>query len=443
MQYIATGRLKPHPKNREYFRPLDEEARKSLKEDIAARGIVTPILATPDLVVIAGHERLEIARELGLEQVPVIILDVSEEEAEELLIVENLYRRHLTEMDRARLVRVLKEKWGIRRGGSRKANAHNERLTTEKGMAEVAAALGVGESHARRLDRLNELIPELQALVAAGKLGVVAGEQLSYLTHEVQRQLYHVLGEELGKLKSEEIRRLRREVEAEIGARLREEVSQLEARLREAEEAKRKAEERLAGLARQAEEAKRSVEEARKRVAEAEEKAREAESRALRIAEENAAAVKAAQEAAQREIFQANREIARLQKELAAKEAEVKAAVQRAARLQQERTEAEARAQAAEKEARSLRELYEAAGASEEQALLAHELVRRMVEFRQFVAGAAEVLRAETLTQDLLGYVVAEVRQVARLVGELEQRLSGAKPVNVVRFPGGGRRGGE
>lgn len=45
----------------------------------------TPELATPDLAVVAGHERVEIARELGLEYVPVLILDVSDEEAEELL----------------------------------------------------------------------------------------------------------------------------------------------------------------------------------------------------------------------------------------------------------------------------------------------------------------------------------------------------------------------
>src|SRR5699024_12210303 len=51
--------------------------------------------------------------------------------------------------------------------------------------------------HLNRTLKLNDLIPELQQLVSAGKLGTTAGEQLAHMTEENQRALLNVLGNEI------------------------------------------------------------------------------------------------------------------------------------------------------------------------------------------------------------------------------------------------------
>lgn len=79
VQMISVERLRPHPRNGEYFGPLDAETREALKADIAARGIQTPLIVLPDFTILAGHHRWELARELGLTELPVIVRDLPED----------------------------------------------------------------------------------------------------------------------------------------------------------------------------------------------------------------------------------------------------------------------------------------------------------------------------------------------------------------------------
>ncbi|MBX5466881.1 MAG: ParB/RepB/Spo0J family partition protein [Firmicutes bacterium] len=166
--FIDPKRLKPHPANT-LFDPLPEAVYEALKEDIAAHGIHDALLVTPDFTLITGHHRAKAALELGLEAVPVEIQDVDAAEAERLLIADNVLRRQLTPMEQARLIRRLKEAYGIRQGA--RVDVHK----TSDIMSEVQEALGLTDRHLRRLDRLNDLIPELQALVAQGRLGTAVG----------------------------------------------------------------------------------------------------------------------------------------------------------------------------------------------------------------------------------------------------------------------------
>ncbi len=117
---VPVSLLKPHPKNAEYFSSPTEEEREALKRSVAFEGIRDPLKVTPDYTVIAGHLRLEIARELGLEKVPVVIVDGDPEYLEYLLIADNEERRSCQDpIKKAKRAEFLKRYWGCTRVGTR------------------------------------------------------------------------------------------------------------------------------------------------------------------------------------------------------------------------------------------------------------------------------------------------------------------------------------
>lgn len=163
---------------------------------------------TPAFTVISGHQRLRIAQDLGLSEVPVDIIDVDEWEAEYLLIAENWERRGVAETDQIKVARIatfLDEYWKQQREKIR----HNG--GKKKTVEDVSEFIGESKRVTERLLKLNDLIPQLQRLVSTGKLGTTSAEQLAYLTPEVQSALYDALGEEIGERTVAETKQLRQE----------------------------------------------------------------------------------------------------------------------------------------------------------------------------------------------------------------------------------------
>lgn len=214
MNFMRVDRLKPHPRNSEFFADLSGEKYAELKRSIETHGIRDPLKILPDGTVIAGHQRLRIAKELGMEQVPVVIYDVDPLEAEYLLIADNEERRGSDEdpIRKAKRAAFLKEYWGVRVGLNQysRVNQNGEPTKTSK---DIAEAVGTDAAHLSRLLKLNDLIPELQALVSAKKLGTTAAEQLAYLSPETQRALYAALGEQIAQRTVAETKELRKRLE--------------------------------------------------------------------------------------------------------------------------------------------------------------------------------------------------------------------------------------
>src|SRR5690606_37755214 len=121
--------------------------------------------------VISGHQRLRIAKELGLTSVPIEIVDPVEVEdvksgrvtpeqyLEYLLIAENVERRGQAEADpikKARIAGFLKEYWGVKDvGNNRKLDGQN---VHQKTMVDVGDSIGTTAKGAQRLIKLNNLI---------------------------------------------------------------------------------------------------------------------------------------------------------------------------------------------------------------------------------------------------------------------------------------------
>lgn len=90
---------------RDVLRPLKQEEFSGLKEDIAERGILNPILITRDGTVVDGHHRLAIARQLDFAEVPVIIEWFESDEAALVYIMKNqANRRNLSPAERDEII---------------------------------------------------------------------------------------------------------------------------------------------------------------------------------------------------------------------------------------------------------------------------------------------------------------------------------------------------
>nr|7BNR_A Chain A, ParB family protein [Myxococcus xanthus DK 1622]7BNR_B Chain B, ParB family protein [Myxococcus xanthus DK 1622] len=173
---------------RTYF---DEEKLKELSESIKAQGVLQPILVRKDgdgYRIIAGERRWRASQAAGLKEVPAIVRDVTEVQAFELALVENLQRADLNPIEEAegykRLVdefKLTQEQVSVRVGKERSTVANALRLlalpTDVKGMV-ADGSLSMG--HARALLGVPRL-PELQNLakqVADKKLSVRDTERL-------------------------------------------------------------------------------------------------------------------------------------------------------------------------------------------------------------------------------------------------------------------------
>ncbi len=149
---------------------------KELAESIHEHGVIQPLLVTvgekPDqFILIAGERRLLAARQAGLEQVPVIIREASEQQRMELALVENVQRADLSPLETAEAYRQLSEVYGMaqeqiaaRVGKSRTAVANTLRLLKLPPVVQSALAeQSISEGHARALLAL----PSAQAQEAA------------------------------------------------------------------------------------------------------------------------------------------------------------------------------------------------------------------------------------------------------------------------------------
>lgn len=118
---------------------FDEAAIAELADSVRERGVLQPILVRPSddgYEVVAGERRLRAARLAGLETVPAVVRDMSDQEALEVAIVENLQREDLNDVEQARAYKQLLD-FGLSQeqvanavGKSRSAVANTLRLLT-------------------------------------------------------------------------------------------------------------------------------------------------------------------------------------------------------------------------------------------------------------------------------------------------------------------------
>lgn len=197
---LPVNSIKYHPKNHIYFRDLDRAMKDKLMEDMRDNGQINPIIVRKNedntYTVLAGHQRLIAARRLNWQQIKAIVIEVSEFEAEKLLIRDNLFRRHMGGMELARALEAYSKM------------SDNQ---TRKSIRQIAEEIGENRNTVHFYMKLNNLIPEIQQLIDDKRLTPTAAQVFTTLCEEEQRSTYEALGESLlgmkKKVLEDEIRR--------------------------------------------------------------------------------------------------------------------------------------------------------------------------------------------------------------------------------------------
>ena len=184
------GRLQP-------FRVRPEEL-PQLVESIQAIGILSPIVVRPkgdEYEILSGHRRSEAAKLAGLTTVPVVIRDVSDDEAICILCDSNLnHREKLLPSEKAFAYKLKLD--AIKRQGTRSDLTSGQVVQKLSGANSRDIIAEQSDDNARQVTRyirLTELLPELLDLVDNGKLAFIPAVAVSYLKPSEQQTLLDIL----------------------------------------------------------------------------------------------------------------------------------------------------------------------------------------------------------------------------------------------------------
>ena len=184
--------FKDHP-----FKVLDDEKMQDLMESIRINGILSPVLVRPigndTYEMVSGHRRMHAAMMLGMDTVPAIIREMSDDEAVVKMVDANIQREELLPSEKAFAYKMKMD--AMRRQGLRSdltSDQNDQRLgqTSRKILAEQ---VGTSEAQITRYIRLTELIPELRDYVDQKRIQLTVGIEISYIDQEVQKWLFEYI----------------------------------------------------------------------------------------------------------------------------------------------------------------------------------------------------------------------------------------------------------
>ena len=186
-----------HPFTNHPFKVLDDEAMTRTVESIAQYGVLAPLIARlrPDgdgYEIISGHRRQYAAKLAGLDTLPVIVRQMSDDAAVILMVDSNLQREHILPSERALAYKMKLD--AMRRTSGRPSKENPRQLV---GNFETADVVGKesGESgrQVQRFIRLTNLIPELLDMVDEKKISFNPAVELSYLDESQQRDFLEAM----------------------------------------------------------------------------------------------------------------------------------------------------------------------------------------------------------------------------------------------------------
>ena len=186
-----------HPYTNHPFKVLDDEAMTRTVESIAQYGVLAPLIARPrpdgdGYEIISGHRRQYAAKLAGLDTLPVIVRQMSDDAAVILMVDSNLQREHILPSERALAYKMKLD--AMRRTSGRPSKENPRQLV---GNFETADVVGKesGESgrQVQRFIRLTNLIPELLDMVDEKKISFNPAVELSYLDESQQRDFLEAM----------------------------------------------------------------------------------------------------------------------------------------------------------------------------------------------------------------------------------------------------------
>ena len=195
VQQISIDAL--HPFTNHPFKVLDDEAMTRTVESIAQYGVLAPLIARPrpdgdGYEIISGHRRQYAAKLAGLDTLPVIVRQMSDDAAVILMVDSNLQREHILPSERALAYKMKLD--AMRRTSGRPSKENVSQIGTQKRSDQIMAEeLGESRNQIQRFIRLTNLIPELLDMVDEKKISFNPAVELSYLDESQQRDFLEAM----------------------------------------------------------------------------------------------------------------------------------------------------------------------------------------------------------------------------------------------------------
>ena len=172
------------------FQVKDDEEMERLMESIREYGVLNPIIVRfrdGYYEIVSGHRRFEACRRLKKQDIPVIVRDLSDDEAILTMVDSNLHREKLLPSEKAF---AYKMKLDVLKKQGKRTDLTSAQLAPKLRSDEVVAE-EAGESRAtiQRFVRLTNLIKPLLDMVDTGKIALTPAEKLSYLKKDEQETL--------------------------------------------------------------------------------------------------------------------------------------------------------------------------------------------------------------------------------------------------------------
>lgn len=173
------------------FKVKEDEEMAQLMRSIADAGVLSPALARPlpggGYELISGHRRLAACKALGMDTMPVIIRDLTDEEAVITMVDSNLQREHILPSEKAFAYKMKLE--AMKHQGRRTSDQLGQKFSVEQ----IADDSPDSKTQIQRYIRLTNLIPEILQMVDGGKIALTPAVELSYLQPSEQETLFSIM----------------------------------------------------------------------------------------------------------------------------------------------------------------------------------------------------------------------------------------------------------
>ena len=195
-QEIELGRIHTFPNHP--CKVLDDDKMEKLVESIQENGILNPVLVRPDQTgnyeMISGHRRLHAAEIVGLDKIPAIVKEMSDDEANIKMVDANIQREEILPSEKAFAYKMKLEAMKRSAGRPTKENACHSG-THLRSDQELAFQVGESARSIQRYIRLTYLIPELLEMIDVKRLQFVMAVDISYFDEQVQKWVYEYFKE--------------------------------------------------------------------------------------------------------------------------------------------------------------------------------------------------------------------------------------------------------
>ncbi|NCC65820.1 MAG: ParB/RepB/Spo0J family partition protein [Spirochaetia bacterium] len=182
--------FKNHP-----FKVIDDEAMLDTADSIAKHGVLVPAIARPTedggYELIAGHRRKRASELAGKDTMPVIIRNLDDDEATIIMVDSNIQRENILPSERAYAYKLKLD--AMKRQGSRTDLTLGQVGTRSRSDELLAESVGESARTVQRYIRLTELTPDLLDLVDDKKIAFNPAVEISFLSHDEQRELLEVM----------------------------------------------------------------------------------------------------------------------------------------------------------------------------------------------------------------------------------------------------------